>query len=125
MTCWLSGERSLPFGLLVVNHDIIFLSESWTGENSDIELSQYKCNNFYRKFQHRHAKRNSGGIVLYNKQELYSGMTIVRIHYETIIWLKLSKEFFKLDSDVNLCGVYMWCEDSPAYNVINTDLHQL
>ncbi len=32
---------------------------------------------------------------------------------------------FKLDRDIYLCGTYIWCEDSPAYGVINTDFFDL
>ena len=44
---------------------IIFLYESWGGECSKFDIDGFKCFNFYRKFQNRRAKRNSGEIVLY------------------------------------------------------------
>jgi hypothetical protein len=42
--------------------------------------------NFFRKFQHRKARRNSGGIVVYIREELADGIKIVKNHYDTIIW---------------------------------------
>lgn len=90
---------------IIKDFDIIFLSESWTSESSEIELNQFTSYNFYRKFQHRNARRNSGGIVLYCRQELKQGITVVRNHLDTIIWIKLNKDFFKLERDIYLCGV--------------------
>ena len=43
--------------------------------------------------------------MLYYKQELHPGITIVRNHYDTIIWLILSKEFFS-----NLTVMYIFVE---------------
>lgn len=81
--------------------------------------------NFYRKFQQRNAKRCSGGVAVYFKSELKSGIEIVRSHFDTIIWLRLDSTFFSLDCDVYIGGVYIWCEDSPAYNVVNTNLMEI
>jgi len=41
-------------------------------------LSGYLTFNFFRKFQHRKARRNSGGIVVYIKEELADGVSIVK-----------------------------------------------
>ena len=32
--------------------------------------------------------------------------------------------FFNLDNDISLCGVYLWGDDSPAYNTVNIDLFE-
>ena len=39
--------------------------------------------------------------------------------------LKLKKDFFQFSEDIYLSGVYIWCENSPAYNVHNVDLFQV
>ena len=54
--------------------------------------------------------------MLYCKAGLKDVITIVRNNYDTIVWLKLDKTFFSFHEDVYLCGVYMWGEDSPAFN---------
>lgn len=91
-----SKQENADFVHILDRHDIIFLSESWTNKNSEIELSGYKCFNYFRKFQHRNARRSSGGIVVYCKNDIANGVEVVKNHYDTIIWLKLDKIFFKL-----------------------------
>lgn len=96
--------------------------ESWTSKDSKIDLSGYKAYNFYRKFQHRKARRNSGGIILYCKETIYDGISVIRNHFDTIIWVKFDKKFFKMEHDIYLCATYIWGVDSPAYNVNNHNL---
>lgn len=81
--------------------------------------------NFYRKFQNRNARRSSGGIVLYYKDTLENGIEIVRNILVTIIWLELKKNFFHLKTDMYLRGLRLMGKDSPAYNVVNTDLCEM
>jgi len=55
----------------------------------NIEISGYHCYYFFRKYRHRNAKRNSGGIVFYIrnysiKYEIY----VVTNSNDTIIWLE-------------------------------------
>jgi len=101
------------------------LYESWGGKCSNFDIDGFKCFNFYRKFQNRRAKRNSGGIVLYIRNSLCKGVSVVRNHFDTIIWLKLDKLFFNFTDDVYIAGVYMWVEGPPAYNVVNEDLFDI
>ena len=105
--------------------DICFLYESWCDSNSNINLNGYISHNFYRTFQHRRARRNSGGIVLYYKEQLKDGIQIIKNHFDTIIWLKLDHLFFNTQNDIYVCGAYIWGEDSPMYNSINVDLFDI
>ena len=56
---------------------------------------------------------------------MYKGVEIILNRHDTIVWLKLDKVFFKLETDIYLSGVYLWGENSPAYNVVNVDLFDL
>jgi hypothetical protein len=78
----------------VAKNDIIFLYETWTCANSNVELSGFVSHHFYRKFQNRRARRANGGIVLYYKDSISSGITVVKNHYDSVIWIKLDKTFF-------------------------------
>ena len=113
------------FAQYLRSYDIIFLYESWCNSISDIDLNGFRTINLYRKFQNKNARRNSGGIVIYFKSHLKNGISLVRNHFDTIVWLHLKKEFFHLQSDVYLCGIYLWGENSPSYNVHNVDLFQI
>lgn len=115
----------IDFVKYICNYDIIFLYESWANEHTKININGYTCLNCFRKFQHKRSKRCSGGIVVYIKESLQKGISVVKTYHDAIIWVKLDKNFFGLDMDIFLAGVYIWVENSPAYNIINTDLFEL
>ena len=96
-----------------------------TDENSSIELKGYTCYNFYRKFKHKRAKRNTGGMVVYVKHCLNRGTEICRNHFDTLIWIKTQKTFFDFDKDFLLCGVYAWPDESPAGKFYNVSLFDI
>ena len=104
---------------------MIILYETWTHSKSNIGINGYKSYNLYRKFQHRRANRCSGGIVVYIKDSISAGVDIVKNHFDTIIWFKLNNKFFKTANDVYLSCVYIWGENSPAYNHIDVDLFSI
>ncbi|WAR03415.1 hypothetical protein MAR_009973, partial [Mya arenaria] len=55
---------------IIQGTDIAFLYETWTCESSDIEIDGYTSHNYSRRFQHRNARRYSGGIAIYYKSKL-------------------------------------------------------
>jgi exonuclease III len=90
-------ERKLAdsdFLKTLIDNDIIILSETWTNSNSNITLEGYESYNFYRKVKHKNAKRHSGGIVIYVKSAISHGVSIVRNHFDTLIWMKIDKYYF-------------------------------
>ena len=109
----------------ICKYGIIFMYESWTHNKSDINFNGYESFNFYRRFQNRRANLCSGGIVLYLKDSISDGVKVVKNHANSIIWLKLDKNYFKIESDVYIAGVYIWCENSPAYNIVDVDFFSL
>jgi len=58
----------------------MFLYETWTNLSSNIDLNGFICHNFYRKFQHRNARRSTGGIVLLYKDYLKDGIEIINCY---------------------------------------------
>ena len=114
-------KQSAEYGSFISQNDTVFLFETWTDKDSDVDFSGYTSHNFYRKFQNRRAKRNSGGVVLYYKNHLKPGIELVRNHYDTVIWVRLDHKFFGFENDVFISGVYIWGEDSPAYKYVNID----
>ena len=99
--------------------------KTWTNSSSNINLNGYISHNLYRKFQHRNARRSSGGIAIYFKDHLENGINIVKNHYDSIIWLKLDHTFFNIDEDVYICAAYIWGDNSPVYNTLNVDLFEI
>ena len=109
----------------ICGYNMIILYETWTHSKSNIGINGYKSYNLYRKFQHRGANRCSGGIVVYIKDSISAGVDIIKNHFDTIILFKLNNKFFKTENDVYLSCVYIWDENSPAYNHIDVDLFSI
>ena len=42
-----------------------------------------------------------------------------------MIWLKLDKNYFKINNDIYVAGVYIWVENSPAYNIVDVDFFSI
>ena len=77
------------FVQLVSSYDICFLYESWTDVNSKIDITGYTAYNFYRKILHKRAKRCSGGVCLYMKNNVVEGVTVVKSDFESKNQIKL------------------------------------
>lgn len=77
----------------------------------------YVSHNFHSQIQNRRAKRNSSGVAVFYKEKVQDGITIVKNSFDTMIWLKLDKPFSisKLTYNVYVCGVYVWCQETPMY----------
>ena len=118
-------KSDADFTNLLYGYDVIFLNESWTCKNSEIDVNGYYSYNFYSKFQNRRARRSSSGTVVYIKSEYKQDVEIVKTVLDTLIWLKLDKTFFNISEDIFICGAYVWGPDSPAYNVHTVDLFEL
>ena len=71
-------KNDADFTKLLYELDVIFLYESRTCANSEIDLNGYFSFNFYRKFQNRRARRSSGGTVVYIKSEYKHDVEIVK-----------------------------------------------
>ena len=121
----IAKKSNVDFVNILSKNDIIFLYETWTSAEFDINFSGYISHTFYRTFQNRNAKRCSGGVALYYKESLQDGIQIVKNQLNTMIWVKFDRNFFNLDDDVYISGTYIWCEDSPAYNIVDVDLFEL
>lgn len=93
-----------------------------TDKNSNVSIEGYRCYNLYRKFKHKRARRNSGGMSIYVRECLNQGVSIVKNNFDTIVWLKFDCDFFNFDKDVYFCCLYLWPDESPAANVIDANL---
>ena len=71
------------FVSILLKNDICIISESWTDEHFDFNLPKYICLNLTRKFKHRNAKRNSGGLTIYIKESIKDGIMceIIVVHW--------------------------------------------
>ena len=61
--------------------------------------------------------------MLYIKACISDGVKIVRNPHDSVIWLKLDRNVFNIESDIYIAGVYIWNENSPAYNLIDISIY--
>ena len=59
----------------LTNYDIVCLTETWTCDTSDIDIVGYSHFALHRPKRKAGAKRNSGGIIVYIKDELSTGIS--------------------------------------------------
>ena len=67
-------------------HDVLLLSETWTGKDSSFSIDGFEIMNFYSKHKHRKAKRNNGGICILLRKAIRKGVTVIKNYYDTLIW---------------------------------------
>ena len=105
-------------GSFLSEHDIILLCETWSLNNHTIELSGFVYVDAYRKYRHKNARRSSGGIGIFIRENIYShGVDIYRTNSDVIIWVRLNKDPFGFQKDIMLGMVYF----APENSTYNTD----
>ena len=98
-------------------YDIILLCETWLKPNHryNMDIKGYKLISTYRSQLHHKAKRGSGGLMCYIKEEFQEGVEYITCNKtsEDRIWIKLSSNFFGFLKDVYLRLVYIIPECQP------------
>ena len=82
-------------------HDIIVLSECWINRNSVLNLEGYECVTKCRRRRKR-AKRDSGGMCVFVKREIWSGVTEIDWDFEDGLLFLLEAKFFNFPENVYL-----------------------
>ena len=118
--CKLSDEKVINY---VSKFDIIGLLETHCGPNENLYLDNYYILHSHRKKSNK-AVRYSGGIAVVIKNIIKKGVKILPITHSEFLWIKLDKTFFKLDSDIFLCFVYI-SPVSSSFNGKNDDIFEL
>lgn len=99
----------------IQSYDILFLTESWHNQYSNLDIAGYTTYSCPRPKCSKRAKRDSGGIVIYCKNIYANGLEIVKIDNKGIIWLKMKKAFFNFENDYYFCICYIPPEKSKLY----------
>ena len=107
------------------NFDLILLTETWTSNISNLNLSGYECINCPRLKCNRKAKRDSGGITIYYKQQLHNHIELIKTNQVGIVWFKISKQFLSVENDVYFCVCYIPPEGSAVYRNIRSSLFEV
>ena len=104
------------FRELIEAHDVIFILETWLDKsNENIAINGYFSLNVSQSNRHKNAKRNSGGISVFIRNELKSQIKVIKTTAEHFIWLKIDKSLTGFSQDTYCCGAYIQPKHSPIY----------
>ena len=104
--------------------DINCLIETFTTEDSKLNLKGYVVDHSFRSNSNKNARRNSGGIVVYIKSEISKGTEFLHSEHEDLIWIKLKKIFFNMTNDLYIGVVYIVPSNSSSLNT-KTDAYDI
>ena len=76
------------------NSDIILLTETWTNEFSDLNFTGFQSYVLHRKLKKRNAKRESGGIAIFIREQYALSDTLVFQDEDDILWVRGSCKMF-------------------------------
>ena len=97
------------------------MCETWTNERSDITLEGYEHYAFHRKRKPR-AKRDSGGLILYYRTNIAKGIKFLKKFGESVIWIELDKEFFKLEQTIIIACCYVVPQGSSRNDILDINV---
>ena len=134
LTCWnVNGlfKRSQSYSKLkdeaflqrIEKFDIIGIIETHCDPNDILVLDGY-CTISYCRPKSQLACKPSGGISVFIRKSLKSGIKVAKIS-EYSIWLKLSKSSFQLDKDIFIAFSYLPPENSSFSRSNDNDILDL
>jgi hypothetical protein len=103
-------------GPFVEGFEVIAFAESWCSDPPQIQ--GYQCYNFPRVGLHPKAKRGSGGICIYVRNQLYQYVKVVKHYFDCIVWINIGGE--NKTESIMLCLVY-FPPDGSLYNYTKDD----
>ena len=95
--------------------------ETWTNEFSNIEIPYYECFPLHRPKRKSQAKRDSGGLILYIRNDLIPGFELLQKDAHDCIWFKIKKSYFDLPRDIIACLCYAVPQGSSFQGEIDYD----
>ena len=87
-------------------YDCVFISEAWTNESSNVDMNGFRSFCKHRK-RKRTAKRDSGGIVVYFREDIAKGVHEEEWDNEDAMCFRLDRQVFGWSEDMFLLCVYM------------------
>lgn len=102
--------------------DIVLLTETWTNSFSDIAVCNFESYVLHRYEKKKKSKRNSGGIILYIRDQYVTRDTLVYTSNDDIIWVKISKHALALDNDLYVCLCYVTPDNSSRQSFVETNI---
>ena len=108
----------------IKNVNILSIVETWSGgDNPPIEIPEFSLVANSTRKKHGKARRFSGGISIYVRDEIKKGTSKLPHSNTDIVWIKLDKAFFNLRKDVFLGIIYFSPENSSGHNQDLNDVY--
>ena len=83
-------------GKLFKNYNIILLAETWSNGQDDFALNGFHYFDYPRKYSHPNCKRNSGGLGIFARVSIKTGLRPWCHIDDVIAWFILDKSVFGL-----------------------------
>ena len=88
----------------IMKSDIVAFSETHTTSDQVLVYDGYKCFVNCRKSE---SNRVGGGLAIFVKKELCTGVKLIDKSMPDIIWFRLDKNFFHFEKDLYVCFLYI------------------
>ena len=116
----------------VLGKSIIILTETHFGKDPNVNMPGYRSH-FFSREKHHKAKKYSGGIGIFIKDEIKKGIEVIPNKNPDVVWLKADWKFFGLQQDLYIGAVYFSPKNSTytqrngeiAINRLNMDVATL
>lgn len=89
------------------SNEFILFTGVWSNDRCDLSVNGFSLFQLNRVDKKRTAKRDSGGISLYVKNEYRKHCELLKTDSDDIIWLKLDRTLLYLSYDLYLCLCYI------------------
>ena len=105
------------------NSDFIFFTETWSSEEVDLAVEGFINYSLHRTDLSPHAKRKSGGICCYIKNECADAVKLVKTHSDDIMWLRFAGRLFNRTDDLFIALCYLIPEGSSRMELADVVLY--
>ena len=112
----ISGQTKRQVFQKHLKTDINCLIETFTTEDSKLNLKGYVVDHSFRSNSNKNARRNSERIVVYIKSEISKATESLHSEHEDLIWIKLKKDFLNMTNDLYIGVVYIVPSNSSSLN---------
>ena len=103
----------IDFVRVIKRMDLFCLSETHVGPDLNIALDNYYVYKSCRRISANN--RFFGGFCIFISNFISKGMKVIRNNHQGTVWLKLRKDFLKLDKDLYICLTYISPSNSSYY----------
>ena len=104
--------------------DMLLLSETWFINGLEVQIDNFKLLHFNRTEIHPGAKRGSGGLAVYIKDNISDYVNLLQHYKDNIVWVKIDKELTCTDKHTALAAVY-FPPNGSVHNIGKNDYFNL